>query len=234
MQLSVLKQVVVREQLGLRRHNTARSTDAGGRRYSFGRHHQAVQQDSGGSVEVMFSTITVPPAPLSKQMQACHWHGGTQLAFREISIVPVVPPFPQKKLPYISGRLNNRQNRRSIAQKDRSRAKQIMEGRAVPEQEDGAMEKASSRQQLKTVKTQPNISRSPALAPSRSPCLYVFLVALDQTIMASTLGAISTQSAPTRAIVWYGFLYLMTTIALQPFCGSIYRLFDFFYCRTRS
>lgn len=57
-------------------------------------------------------------------------------------------------------------------------------------------------------------------------CLTVFLVALDQTIIAPALGAITTEFGSVRDIGWYGAAYLLTATALQPIYGSIYRLFD--------
>ncbi|KAF6816604.1 major facilitator superfamily transporter [Colletotrichum musicola] len=59
-----------------------------------------------------------------------------------------------------------------------------------------------------------------------SLCLTVFLVALDQTIIAPALGAITSEFGSVRDIGWYGAAYLLTATALQPIYGSIYRLFD--------
>ncbi|KHE85200.1 MFS general substrate transporter [Neurospora crassa] len=59
-----------------------------------------------------------------------------------------------------------------------------------------------------------------------SLCVSVFLVALDQTIIAPALGAITTQFASIKDIGWYGASYLLTTTALQPMYGNIYTLFD--------
>ncbi|KAI8312748.1 Efflux pump roqT [Colletotrichum sp. SAR11_240] len=59
-----------------------------------------------------------------------------------------------------------------------------------------------------------------------SLCLSVFLVALDQTIIAPALGAITSEFASIRDIGWYGSSYLMTQTVLQPLYGSIYHLFD--------
>ncbi|KAI1847611.1 hypothetical protein JX266_006463 [Neoarthrinium moseri] len=59
-----------------------------------------------------------------------------------------------------------------------------------------------------------------------SLCLAVFLVALDQTIIAPALGAITAEYGSVRDIGWYGASYLLTSTALQPLYGTIYRLFD--------
>lgn len=59
-----------------------------------------------------------------------------------------------------------------------------------------------------------------------SLCLAVFLVALDQTIIAPALGAITEEFKSTKDIGWYGAAYLLTTTALQPTYGSIYRIFS--------
>ena len=59
-----------------------------------------------------------------------------------------------------------------------------------------------------------------------SLCLAVFLVALDQTIIAPALGAITGEFSSVRDIGWYGAAYLLSTTALQPSYGSIYRMFS--------
>ncbi|KAL3956443.1 hypothetical protein ACCO45_009289 [Purpureocillium lilacinum] len=57
-------------------------------------------------------------------------------------------------------------------------------------------------------------------------CLAVFLVALDQTIIAPALGAITAQFQSVKDIGWYGSAYLLTTTALQPMYGAVYKLFN--------
>ncbi|KAK4149073.1 major facilitator superfamily domain-containing protein [Chaetomidium leptoderma] len=59
-----------------------------------------------------------------------------------------------------------------------------------------------------------------------SLCLAIFLVALDQTIIAPALGAITQEYNSLRDIGWYGAAYLLTTTALQPAYGSLYRMFS--------
>lgn len=56
-------------------------------------------------------------------------------------------------------------------------------------------------------------------------CLSVFLVALDQTIIAPALGAITGQFNSTKDIGWYGSAYLLTSTALQPLYGKLYNNF---------
>lgn len=82
-----------------------------------------------------------------------------------------------------------------------------------------------------------------------SLCLAIFLVALDQTIIAPALGAITAQFQSVKDIVgiinrvysldiscvltlpqgWYGSSYLLTTTALQPMYGAIYKYFNVKY-----
>ncbi|KAI1078102.1 major facilitator superfamily domain-containing protein [Whalleya microplaca] len=62
-----------------------------------------------------------------------------------------------------------------------------------------------------------------------SLCLSVFLVALDQTIIAPALGAITAQFGSVKDIGWYGSSYLLTSTALQPLYGKIHRIFDIKY-----
>lgn len=59
-----------------------------------------------------------------------------------------------------------------------------------------------------------------------SLCLAVFLVALDQTIIAPALGAITGEFLSVKDIGWYGAAYLLSTTALQPTYGSLYRMFS--------
>ncbi|KAK1836679.1 putative HC-toxin efflux carrier [Podospora conica] len=59
-----------------------------------------------------------------------------------------------------------------------------------------------------------------------SLCLAVFLVALDQTIIAPALGAITGEFRSVKDIGWYGAAYLLSTTALQPTYGSLYRMFS--------
>lgn len=62
-----------------------------------------------------------------------------------------------------------------------------------------------------------------------SLCLSVFLVALDQTIIAPALGNITSEFRSVKDIGWYGASYLLTTTALQPTYGTIYATFDIKY-----
>ncbi|KAK6956967.1 hypothetical protein Daesc_002249 [Daldinia eschscholtzii] len=62
-----------------------------------------------------------------------------------------------------------------------------------------------------------------------SLCLAVFLVALDQTIIAPALGAITAEYQSVKDIGWYGSSYLLTSTALQPLYGKVYRIFDIKY-----
>ncbi|KFA62998.1 hypothetical protein S40285_06838 [Stachybotrys chlorohalonatus IBT 40285] len=57
-------------------------------------------------------------------------------------------------------------------------------------------------------------------------CTGIFLVALDQTIIAPALGTITTEYGSVSDIGWYGSAYLLTTTALQPTYGKLYRLFN--------
>ncbi|EEU47379.1 uncharacterized protein NECHADRAFT_67330 [Fusarium vanettenii 77-13-4] len=59
-----------------------------------------------------------------------------------------------------------------------------------------------------------------------SLCLAIFLVALDQTIIAPALGAITAKFQSVKDIGWYGSAYLLTTTALQPMYGTIYKYFN--------
>ncbi|KAH7021083.1 major facilitator superfamily transporter [Microdochium trichocladiopsis] len=62
-----------------------------------------------------------------------------------------------------------------------------------------------------------------------SLALAVLLVALDQTIIAPALGAITAEYGTVKDIGWYGSSYLLTSTALQPLYGTIYRNFGIKY-----
>ncbi|KAL1850221.1 hypothetical protein VTK73DRAFT_9704 [Phialemonium thermophilum] len=51
-------------------------------------------------------------------------------------------------------------------------------------------------------------------------------VALDQTIIAPALGAITSRFKSVKDIGWYGSAYLLTTTAMQPTYGRVYQIFD--------
>ncbi|KAI2636629.1 major facilitator superfamily domain-containing protein [Xylaria nigripes] len=62
-----------------------------------------------------------------------------------------------------------------------------------------------------------------------STSLSIFLVALDQTIIAPALGAITDEYKSTKDIGWYGSAYLLTSTAFMPLYGTIYSLFHIKY-----
>ncbi|KAM0251506.1 hypothetical protein ACHAQJ_008127 [Trichoderma viride] len=61
-------------------------------------------------------------------------------------------------------------------------------------------------------------------------CMAIFLVALDQTIIAPALGTITARFQSVKDIGWYGSAYLLTTTALQPMYGAIYKYFNVKWC----
>lgn len=56
-------------------------------------------------------------------------------------------------------------------------------------------------------------------------CLAVFLVALDNTIIATAIPRITDQFNALGDVGWYGSSYLLTTCALQLFFGKLYTFF---------
>ncbi|MCJ1281990.1 hypothetical protein MMC26_001313 [Xylographa opegraphella] len=57
-------------------------------------------------------------------------------------------------------------------------------------------------------------------------CLSVFLVALDNTIIATAIPRITDQFHALDDIGWYGSAYLLTTCAFQLFFGKLYTFFS--------
>ena len=56
--------------------------------------------------------------------------------------------------------------------------------------------------------------------------LSIFLVALDQTIIGTAIPKITDQFNSVPDIGWYGSAYFLTSTALQPSFGKIYKAFD--------
>ena len=56
--------------------------------------------------------------------------------------------------------------------------------------------------------------------------LAVFLVALDQTIIGVAIPKITDQFKSIEDIAWYGSAYFLTSTALQPSFGRIYKIFS--------
>ncbi|MCJ1377426.1 hypothetical protein MMC17_000521, partial [Xylographa soralifera] len=57
-------------------------------------------------------------------------------------------------------------------------------------------------------------------------CLSVFLVALDNTIIATAIPRITDQFHALDDIGWYGSAYLLTTCTFQLFFGKLYTFFS--------
>jgi hypothetical protein len=57
-------------------------------------------------------------------------------------------------------------------------------------------------------------------------CLSVLLIALDQTIIATAIPKITDHFHSIGDIGWYGSAYFLTTTALQPTFGRIYKQFS--------
>jgi fucose permease len=57
-------------------------------------------------------------------------------------------------------------------------------------------------------------------------CLATFVVALDNTIIATAIPKITTVFDSLNDVGWYGSSYLLTTTSLQPSFGKIYTYFD--------
>jgi hypothetical protein len=57
-------------------------------------------------------------------------------------------------------------------------------------------------------------------------CLSVFIIALDRSIIATAIPAITAAFDSTDDIGWYGSAYLLTASAFQPLYGRIYGSFS--------
>ncbi|EPS40137.1 hypothetical protein H072_6052 [Dactylellina haptotyla CBS 200.50] len=57
-------------------------------------------------------------------------------------------------------------------------------------------------------------------------CLSIFVVALDNSIIATAIPSITTQFGSIGDVGWYGSSYLLTQTSLQPVFGKIYTHFN--------
>ncbi|OCL11666.1 MFS transporter [Glonium stellatum] len=57
-------------------------------------------------------------------------------------------------------------------------------------------------------------------------CLTTFVIALDNTIIATAIPRITTAFNSLGDVGWYGSAYLLTTCSLQPSFGKVYTYFD--------
>lgn len=60
-------------------------------------------------------------------------------------------------------------------------------------------------------------------------CLVTFVIALDNTIIATAIPKITSVFNSLEDVGWYGSSYLLTTTSLQPSFGKIYTYFDVKY-----
>ncbi|KAH8727631.1 major facilitator superfamily domain-containing protein [Phaeosphaeriaceae sp. PMI808] len=60
-------------------------------------------------------------------------------------------------------------------------------------------------------------------------CLTTFVIALDNTIIATAIPKITSVFNSLEDVGWYGSSYLLTTTSLQPSFGKIYTYFDVKY-----
>lgn len=66
----------------------------------------------------------------------------------------------------------------------------------------------------------------PLYLVSTSLSLTVFLLGLDQSILATAIPQITTEFSSLADVGWYGSAYLLTSTALQPTFGKIYSTFN--------
>ncbi|KAI5850055.1 major facilitator superfamily domain-containing protein [Tricharina praecox] len=72
--------------------------------------------------------------------------------------------------------------------------------------------------------------RLPLTLISIALCLAVFLVALDQTIIATAIPKITDQFEALEDVGWYGSAYMLTMCSFQLIYGKIYTYFSIKYC----
>lgn len=100
-------------------------------------------------------------------------------------------------------------------------------------------EKAGSvRSEVILPETDGETSEDEIVYPTKGPlamitlalCLVVFLIALDQTIIATAIPRITDQFDSIGDIGWYGSAYMLTTCSFQLIFGKIYTFFSLKWC----
>lgn len=93
-------------------------------------------------------------------------------------------------------------------------------------------EVATAENPIAAAENPPNVDGEPEYATGAklflimtSVCLFVFLVALDQTIVSTAVPKI-IQDFQVFQVGWYGSAYLLTSTAFQPLFGRMYQSFD--------
>ncbi|KAL4940199.1 hypothetical protein BDV06DRAFT_224310 [Aspergillus oleicola] len=71
-----------------------------------------------------------------------------------------------------------------------------------------------------------DIEKTPEVTGAAEPEYPVFLVALDQTIISVAIPEITNQFKSIEDIAWYGSAYFLTSTALQPSYGRLYKIFS--------
>jgi hypothetical protein len=100
------------------------------------------------------------------------------------------------------------------------------------------LEKVDSPEQNSEVKKETEASNGETDDDSRYPsgtklalltfglAMATFVIALDNTIIATAIPRITTDFDALNDVGWYGSSYLLTTTSLQPSFGKVYTYFD--------
>lgn len=93
-----------------------------------------------------------------------------------------------------------------------------------------SIEKADESEQEPSEKPEADVAQYPTglklVTLVIALCLAVFLVALDQTIIATAIPKITDHFNSISDIGWYGSSYFLTSTSLQPTFGRIYKVFN--------
>ena len=93
-----------------------------------------------------------------------------------------------------------------------------------------AIQRSESGHEENTVDEQNDDSKYPGGAKlgvlTFGLCMAIFVVALDNTIIATAIPKITTVFDSLNDVGWYGSSYLLTTTSLQPSFGKVYTYFN--------
>ncbi|KAL1607653.1 hypothetical protein SLS60_002588 [Paraconiothyrium brasiliense] len=114
----------------------------------------------------------------------------------------------------------------------RSQKEEVGEEAGIAQQSNG--EKAPAEADASEVEGEPEdeskyLSGFKLAILSLGLCLTTFVIALDNTIIATAIPKITTVFNSLNDVGWYGSSYLLTTCSLQPSFGKVYTYFDVKY-----
>ena len=144
-------------------------------------------------------------------------------------------PETEKDLPVEDQSENDQKSEHGIGVKEVENG-HVKEDHTVTEEEHKSAERhgAQEEQEVDTVENTVDEQNDDSKYPGGAKlavltfglCMAIFVVALDNTIIATAIPRITTQFDSLNDVGWYGSAYLLTTTSLQPSFGKVYTYFN--------